>query len=350
MGPVLTSSLYRLRAVIALLALAFIGAYVLQRSHAAVVPVAVEVESGTKTTAVRTITTAGASGGSAALFASSVSFTPTGMRVLPDPLYGVTVDDVSNIASITASLTALQRKPITRVVFDAGVAPSYYQNAISQIQPVSYIMGEVADSTELKDLSAQQYHDKVASYLAAHGSTVDLWEVGNEVNGNWTGPYTSVSAKIYDAYLQVKTAGKRSALTLWYDDSCGNGPTELDPVAFSSQYVPADMRGSLDYLFVSYYETQCNNIRPTAATLTTFFNQLHALYPSARLGFGEVGFPDPVTGSTTAAASMINYYYGLHISTPQYVGGYFWWYYYEDMLPHTSKQLWPILNNALSLY
>lgn len=311
---------------------------------------AVEVESGVKTATVTTFTTAGASGGSAVLFANATSFTPSGMRALPDPLYGVTVDDVTNVSSITASLSALQRKPITRIVFDAGTAPAYYQNAISQIQPVSYIMGEVADSTELKDLSAQQYHDKVANYLAAYGGVVDLWEVGNEVNGNWTGPYTSVSAKIYDAYQQVKASGKRSALTLWYDDSCGNGPTELDPIAFSNQYVPADMRSGLDYLFVSYYETQCNNIRPNATTLTTFFNQLHALYPRARLGFGEVGFPDPVSGSTTAAASMINYYYGLHIATPLYVGGYFWWYYYEDMLPYTSKPLWQTLNAVLSQY
>jgi hypothetical protein len=30
-------------------------------------------------------------------------------------------------------------------------------------------------------------------------------------------------------------------------------------------------------------------------------------------------------GSTTAVAkSMINYYYGLNISTPGYIGGYFW--------------------------
>ena len=34
---------------------------------------------------------------------------------------------------------------------------------------------------------------------------------------------------------------------------------------------------------------------------------------------------------------MINYYYGLNISTPGYIGGYFWWHYYEDMLPYTTK-------------
>ena len=31
---------------------------------------------------------------------------------------------------------------------------------------------------------------------------------------------------------------------------------------------------------------------------------------------------------------LLNYYYGLGISTPGYIGGYFWWHCYEDMLPH----------------
>jgi hypothetical protein len=331
---------------------AILGMYVIQRIQAATFTVGAEAESGVSSAMVSRITDTNASGGSGVRFGSGngTSFTPQGMRVLPDPLYGVTVDDTSNTSAIIASSNALSHMPITRIVFDPGTSPSTYQSAINQIQPVSYIMGEVADSTELNELSAQQYHDKVANYLSTFGNKVDLWEIGNEVNGNWTGPYSSVSAKIYDAHQQIKNAGKRSALTLWYDDGCGNGPTELDPLAFTNQYVPADMRNSLDYVFVSYYETQCNDIRPSAATLTTFFNQLHALYPGARLGFGEVGFPDPVTNNTAAATSMINHYYGLDISTPNYVGGYFWWYYYEDMLPHTSKSLWSVLNNAFGLY
>lgn len=277
------------------------------------------------------------------------SFTPAGMRLLPDPLYGVTVDDVANITNIVNSSKNLSHMPVTRIVFDQGVAPSYYSTPINQIQPVSYIMGELLDSDSLSKVTVQQYHDRVANYLAAFGDKVDLWEVGNEVNGNWTGPYADVSSKIYDAYKQVKAAGKRSELTLWYDDGCGNGPSELDPISFSQQYVPADMRNGLDYVTVSYYETQCNNIRPSEATLIAFFTNLHNLYPNARLGFGEIGFPNAVTTNTTAAVAMINYYYGLKINVPGYIGGYFWWYYFEDMLPYTTKPLWQTLTNAFNL-
>lgn len=272
-----------------------------------------------------------------------------GMRDVPDPLYGVTVDDISNITNIVDSSRNLSHMPTTRIVFDEGVAASNYVTAVNQIQSVSYIMGELLDSEGLANSSVQQYHDRTASYLSTLGDKVDIWEIGNEVNGNWTGPYASVGSKIYDAYSQVKTAGKRSALTLWYDEGCGNGPSELDPIAFSQQYVPADMRNGLDYVFVSYYETQCSNIRPSESTLTAFFTELHTLYPNAKLGFGEIGFPNKVGTNTTAAISMINYYYGLHITVPNYVGGYFWWYYYEDMLPYTTKPLWQTLTNAFNL-
>jgi len=280
--------------------------------------------------------------------AFAASFPPSGMRIVPDPLYGVTVDDVSNVTNIVNSSANLSHMPTTRIVFDYGQAPSTYTSAVSRIEPVSYIMGELVDSSDMTRYTLQQYHDRTAQYLSALGNQVDIWEIGNEVNGNWTGAYSDVGAKIYGAWQQVHAAGKRSELTLWYDAGCGNGSFELDPIAFTNQYVPADMRSGLEYVTVSYYETQCNNIRPSAAALTTLFDQLHSLYPNAKLGFGEIGFPNKVGSNTSVAQSMINYYYGLNLSTPGYIGGYFWWHYYEDMLPYTTKPLWQTLDAAFS--
>jgi hypothetical protein len=275
------------------------------------------------------------------------SFLPAVMRDLPDPLYGVTVDDISDVANVVNSSTHLSHMPTTRIVFDHGRSASSYSSAVNSIQPVSYIMGELVDSSDMIRYTLQQYHDRAAQYVSALGSKIDIWEVGNEVNGNWTGNYSDVGAKIYDAWRQVHAARKRGALTRWYAAGCGSGPYELDPIAFTNQYVPTDMRNGIDYVLVSYYETQCNNARPTAATLTTFFSELHRLYPNAKLGFGEIGFPHPVTSSNLEAAqSMINYYYGLNILTPGYVGGCFWWHYYEDMLPYATKPLWHTLSAA----
>jgi hypothetical protein len=272
--------------------------------------------------------------------------TTSTLRELPSPLYGVTADDVSSTSNLVAAAEHFAKKPITRIVFDEGTTPADYTAAVNQLQPSSYLMGELADSQYLAAMSTQQYHDRTANFLAAFGDKLDLWEIGNEVNGDWTGPYATVSAKITDAYNQVSAAGRRSSLTLWYNPNCAGSTSELGPVEFSQNYVPATMRTGLNYVFISYYETQCNNYRPSAATLTTLFTQLHQLYPNAKLGFGEIGLPNAATSSTLAKATDIaTYYYNLSINLSYYVGGYFYWYYAEDAIPYTTKPMWQTLNN-----
>jgi hypothetical protein len=265
-------------------------------------------------------------------------------RLLPRPLYGVTVDDVANIRQIVVSSRQLPRMPTTRIYFDVQEPASYYATAIRELRPVSYLMGELLDSSDETRIGAAAYRARVGSYLGAFASEIDLWEIGNEVNGSWTGRYPVVSAALTEAYRQVTARHKRTALTLYYNAGCGDGAGELSPLAFSRRYVPAAVRDGLDYVFLSYYEDDCNGIRPSAATWTAYFRDLHAVYPHALLGFGEIGVNDPVTVKTIAAArSLISYYYGLLIKLRYFVGGYFWWFYVEDCLPYTAKPLWRTL-------
>ena len=69
------------------------------------------------------------------------------MRAVPDPIYGVTVDDVSNVTNIVYSSANLSHMPTTRIVFDYGQEPWGYTSAISRIEPVSYII-ELVNSWE----------------------------------------------------------------------------------------------------------------------------------------------------------------------------------------------------------
>jgi len=246
---------------------------------------------------------------------------------------GVTIDDVANLPSIVSGLASFPTRPTARVVFDENVNPSYYVAPLAAIRPVSNVMGELLDSEYVKRTSVSEYIARAQSYVATLGNQVDTWEVGNEVNGNWLGSYPDVSAKIDGAFNVANGAGKKTELTLYYNPNNVDGPGELTPQAFSQQYVPADMRAGLDYVFVSYYETDFENYRPSADVLTSLFEQLHALYPNAVLGFGEVGLNNPATSSTLAQAqSIMSYYYGLSIPLPYYCGGYFWWYGAEDVL------------------
>jgi hypothetical protein len=268
-------------------------------------------------------------------------------RALPATLHGVTVDDVSDLGPIAESLRRLPVTATTRLYFDATQPPGYYAAAVGQLRKVSYLMGELLDSSDETSVSYAQHARRVSAYLSAFGPAIDIWEIGNEVNGDWTGRYTDVAAKLTVAYREVAARHLRSALTLYYNKGCGDGRGELDPVEFSRRYVQPSVRKGLSYVLLSYYEDQCGGARPSAAAWTRYFASLHSLYPNARLGFGEVGLAGPATAKTMSSArSLMRHYYGMRVPLPYYAGGYFWWYYAEDCVPH-AKPLWHVLASSL---
>jgi len=88
-------------------------------------------------------------------------------------------------------------------------------------------------------------------------------------------------------------------------EHCGDGEAELTPLQFSERYVPAAVANGLDYVLLSYYPTQCGGRLPGSAEVAVQLEGLHALYPSAALGFGEVGLPRPASRRTAAEAEAI---------------------------------------------
>ncbi len=260
----------------------------------------------------------------------------------PSPIYGVTLDRIGNLTRVIAGERALPERPTSRVYFDVSEPASHYAKAVSELHTVSAVMGELLDSSDATLITTSHYQSRVESYLGVLGPSVDIWEIGNEVNGNWTGPYSTGAAKLQEAFADVAAAGGRSALTLYANeyapDNCGDGTSELTPVQYSEQYVPEPVRDGLTYVFESYYPTQCEDTYPTNDQVTAEMDQLHALYPNALLGFGEVGLPRRVkTKTVPTAAQVMSWAYGLHPDTPGYVGGYFWWYAFEDVF--TGRQL-----------
>ncbi len=283
--------------------------------------------------------------------ASACGWPRAPLRALSCPLYGVTVDNVSELAQLLSSERALPRRLSTRIVFDVGARVGEYRRAVRAFHRSGYVLGELLDSSEEKEIGAGAEHTRVARYLAAYGKLVSVWEVANEPNGNWTGPYRTVAAELSDAYRQVHGAGDASALTLYANDlapdHCGDGPAELTPAQFTRRYVPRAVRNGLSYVFISYYEQSCAGVRPSAGAWTRYFRALHALYPRAALGFGEVGLTELASASTLAyAQGMLRYYYGLRVALPYFVGGDFWWYYAEDGA-FTSQPLWQALDTVL---
>ena len=251
------------------------------------------------------------------------------------PLYGVTIDRIAGIAAVVAAERLLPEHPTTRVYFNVSEPAGYYASAVTLLHTVSLVMGELLDSSDATRISTSAFQSRVENYLDTLGSSVDLWEIGNEVNGNWTGPLATGAAKIDEAYRDVAARGGKTALTLFANeygpDHCGDGTTELTPVQYSERYVPRAVRDGLTDVFESYYPTECGRTFPTDAQVASEMRSLHSLYPNAHVGFGEAGLPRRVEPRTIATGeAVMGWAYGLAPELPNYEGGYFWWYALED--------------------
>jgi hypothetical protein len=227
----------------------------------------------------------------------------------------------------------------TRIVFDEWQPASGYVTAVNRIDSVSDIMGEILDSYYMNQYSVQQYMDRVDEYIPLLGNKVDIWEVGNEVNGEWLGNKDSVIAKIYYAFRYIEKTNRVSALTLYYNYDCWKNP-QNEMFRWVNENLPYKMKMYLDYVLVSYYEDDCNGYQPDWQRV---FDSLRVIFPNSKLGIGECG-----TTFASRKEEYINRYYRMNITTQGYIGGYFWWYYKQDCVPYTTKPLWTVLNNAIS--
>lgn len=261
----------------------------------------------------------------------------TGAGTVPtvDRIWGTTIDDVSNLEDIVTSLRGLAQRPMTRLVFDPGVEPSDYVDAVSAIGNVSDIMGQPVDSEGLKSLSVADYRARMVRYFDAFGSKVKLWEVGNEVNGEWTGTTGDVVAKIQAAFEEAKARKLKTALTLYYNSTCVEDPMR-EMILWTANLPPAVVAG-VDYVLISYYPDDCGG----APDWKTTFSKLNDLFPTAKVGFGELGTKD-----AAKKEAMIRQFYRMPAPAKNYVGGYFWWWFKQDAVPLT-RPLWKVFRDSI---
>lgn len=262
-------------------------------------------------------------------------------RIPAGQLYGVTTDNGYDGAGVAASVGALSKKVVTRIVYDEGVAASDYLNGTRQISQASYVMGELLDSFYVKTYSTAAYLARMREYLQVLGSHVDIWEVGNEINGEWLGNTSEVIAKVSGAFDVAKAAGAVTTVTLYYNKDCWANPAN-EMFRWTEANLPERMKNGLEYVLVSYYEDDCNGLRPDWPAV---FSRLATIFPNSRLGIGEMG-----TTKSGAKQDHLTRYYNLSlpgvIPQPRFIGGYFYWYYHQDMVPAT-KSLWAFFDDLL---
>jgi len=270
-------------------------------------------------------------------------------RSVPSPIYGITLDDVSDLQSITDSLNYLERFPTVRIVFDEQVSASDYDDAVSQIRPFAFIMGEILDSFYLSSYSETQFSNRVTEYLNAFEDSVDIWEVANEINGEWTGSISASVSKMEYAYNAVKNRSLTASLTLYYnEDPDGNtcwDNAQNEMFTWATNQIPSYIKNGVDYVLVSWYEDDCPGLTPD---WDQAFSQLQTMFPNSKIGFGECG-----TSHKDKKSSYIERYYGktrdgdISNIASHYIGGYFWWYGAEDFVPK-SNSYFKDLNDILA--
>lgn len=284
------------------------------------------------------------------------------VRPLPAVLRGVTTDTAWNVPELTAAIRAHQVAPTVRIVLDPQPKPEAYRPAITALRPHAYLMGLLIDSGAMRRFTPAQVEARARAYLQAYGAQIDLWEIGNELNGAWVGASPAeINAKVQAAYDVVAGEYDRpTAITLnyWSTANCFAKPWEAT-LAFA-QAMPAAVRAGTDYVMLSIYETACKPAQhPSAAAIGDMLAALGTLFPNARLGIGETGAQGTEDGlprdATLAKKRRIAaYYYGLDHELrarlgDRFVGGYFWWYYAEDAVPRRHPgSLWPTLDPLLA--
>lgn len=257
----------------------------------------------------------------------------------PRPVYGVTLDDAAGssrtrLAAEVHALAALPRRPYVRIVADYGSRPTDYAEALPAIHRVATTILELGDSSEMRGVGPFAYERWVHGFTRRYAQDVDIWEIGNEVNGAWVGAPADELRRVGLANGAVRAIGGRTMLTLYYNPGCFERRANELFTWLAAHRLPA----APDYVTISYYPGDCHGYWPSPAGWQRVFDRLHARFPKALLGFGEAGTTSQHATQARRVA-LWRRYRSVRIRGDRYIGLGLWWTWAEDAVPST-KPFW----------
>jgi len=260
--------------------------------------------------------------------------------------FGITSDDprdgVKNPSTNTKmhidALRSFRQRVMLRVVFDPDQEPESYKEAVVKLSAVCDIVGCLLDSSAMDEI--EDCKARADAYVEALGEYISVWEVGNEVNGDWLG--SEVPEKIQDMYIAC--SDKATMLTLYYAKDFEG--TEYDLITWVEKNVPEDMREGLTYVTVSYYEDQNENGILTPEKIEPVFAKLSVLFPNSFIGFGECGYGRKIPTSAKKRKQLIERFYTYESECDRFFGGGFWWHGRQTMVPRTKAD-WSVINDLM---
>lgn len=268
------------------------------------------------------------------------------------PQWGVTLDDTSGGATDLATVRDLvdgdPQDGWVRLVFDAArTAASYTAEVRAAHAAGLHVTGQILDSSDMAGLSLARWQQRVAEYVTALPS-VDEWEVGNEVNGNWLGHDVTAKIQYAAAYVKAHTTA-RTMLTLYWQ--LGEDDPAHSMFTWAKANLSPQVLATIDDLGVSLYPED----HPMGAALDRVTTTLHRLYPQQRIAITELDYwspdldhtwwwgsrTDPTGAGRRAVATL---YQAASLGYPYSGGGTYFWYYLEEALPRAA--LWTALHDV----
>ena len=268
-------------------------------------------------------------------------------------IFGLTITDLNQAGAATDYLQQLiaanDRVPlVVRVVFEPikeSKKDKFEATLLEYVNKVKVlrdgngpcILGTIADSEEMHfylpdspdpkwPVGYRNYEKWTERLVTAMSGLVDIWEVGNEVNGEWYGwkdgkyktngegkkPSPAYQRKrelkrnrikeelslAYRAIRRVRPA-TLTAITLVYNadqDShhCYEFP-EYEMYAWAREYLDSDLRSGVDFVLLSYYENtqDCSEVSRSPQQLVSVFSKLRDDFfvgDQTTFGFSETGY------------------------------------------------------------
>ncbi len=273
------------------------------------------------------------------------------LRPDAERVWGFTTGSTTKIASTVAAASGIvggrRGAASLRIVFDPDRSPASYQAAVATARRAGLrVVGQLLDSTAMAGMSLARWRSRVADYVTTLPN-VDVWEVGNEVNGHWLG--RDVPAKIAYAADYVKARGGRTMLTLYWQ--LGEDTSTTSMFTWAQAHLSSATRGSLDEIGLSLYPEQA----PMGVAFDRVVTTLHRSFLHQRVAVTELGYGSPdlshlwwwgsATDPTGDARNAVASLYSRAIIGYAYSGGGTYWWYFPQDAPLGSR-LWQTFATA----
>ena len=261
-------------------------------------------------------------------------------RDLPEKFFGVTTEKGDfergdkNFDLLVNPLKEMKgaNLPVIRIVFQHGDSPSAYLKLLETLHGkkpdcsdrIAYVMGLLVDSQQMYNFNdkhrgnfPRDYKNDIVerakTFTKELGDYVDIWEIGNEMNGTWVGWKDDEELKekspielalmrqevgkeiidVYDFFIKYKNSkGIQPKLALnlfFYKNTEGKNCFEFldkcqeeciqnyDMLQWADNNLRKLSGGKemprFDYVFFSYYEEECDGVPTTMETWTTLFKR-----------------------------------------------------------------------------